>query len=232
MTITREDIAAFADGELSGGREAEIAAAVKADPELAWRVEQHRALKAMLAGHYAPVLDQPVPDRLSSMLAAPPETQVVDFAAAREKRAADRRLPHWGWIAGPALAALLALALFLPNSGGDTQAYADRQLAAVLEDRLVAGQSPSEETRVLISFRSEEGQYCRAFSGSAGGGIACRDKEGWRLEALGEGSEGAATDYRMAGGGDGEILALAQEMAAGPALDAEAEKAAQARGWR
>lgn len=232
MTITREDIAAFADRELSGEREAEIAAAVQADSELASEVDQHRALKAMLAGHYAPVLNQPVPDRLSSMLAAPQEARVMDFAAARERRAVDRRLPRWGWMAGPALAALLALALFLPNSGGDTQAYADTQLAAVLEDRLVARQSPSEETRVLISFRSEEGQYCRAFSGSAGGGIACRDKEGWRLEALGEGSEGASTDYRMAGARDGEILALAQEMAAGPALDAEGEKVARARGWR
>lgn len=232
MTITPEDIAAFADGELSGEREAQVAAAVKADPQLAQQVERHKALKATLASHYAPVLDQPVPDRLAAMLAEPYQAEVVDFAAAREKRESRRRLPHWGWIAGPALAASLALAVFLPRQGGEAPTYADTQLAAVLDHRLVAGQPQAEETRVLLSFRSEEGRYCRAFSGSAGGGIACHDDEGWKLEAVGKGSEGASTDYRMAGAGDAEILALAQDMAAGPALDAEAEKAARAQGWR
>ncbi len=232
MTITPEDIAAFADGALSGEREAQVAAAVKTDPDLAKQVEQHTALKAMLSGHYAPILDQPVPDRLAAMLTEPPLAKIVDFAAARKQRAARRRLPHWGWVAGPALAASLALAVFLPGSGGESSAYADTQLAAVLDDRLVAGQSQAEGTRVLLSFRSEKGRYCRAFSGSAGGGIACREEAGWKLEAVGEGSEGASSDYRMAGAGDAEILALAQDMAAGPALDAEAEKAARAQGWR
>ncbi|MEL7720532.1 hypothetical protein AAG598_10850 [Citromicrobium bathyomarinum] len=102
----------------------------------------------------------------------------------------------------------------------------------MLDERLVASQSQTVETRVLLSFRGEEGRYCRAFSGSAGSGIACRDDEGWKLEAVGNDSEGASTDYRMAGAGDSEILALAQEMAAGPALDAEGEKAARAQGWR
>jgi AraC-like DNA-binding protein len=49
MTISREELAAFADGELDTGREAEIAAAVAADPALAAQVEAHRALKARLA---------------------------------------------------------------------------------------------------------------------------------------------------------------------------------------
>ncbi len=232
MTITPEDIAAFADGELSGERETQVAAAVKADSELAQQVERHKALKATLAGHYAPVLDQPVPDRLAARLAERHQADVVDFAAAREKRESRRRLPHWGWMAGPALAASLALAVFPPGQGVEAPAYADTQLAAVLDDRLVAGQSRAEETRVLLSFRSEEGLYCRAFSGSAGGGIACHDDEGWKLEAVSKGSEGASTDYRMAGAGDAEILALAQDMAAGPALDAETEKAAREQGWR
>ncbi|WP_324261296.1 anti-sigma factor [Altererythrobacter sp. H2] len=232
MTITPEDIAAFADGELSGEREAQVAAAIEADPELAQQVERHKSLKSMLAGHYSPVLDQAVPDRLAAMLAQPQPAQVVDFAAAREQRESRRRQPHWGWIAGSALAASLALAVILPGSGGEVPAYADTQLAGVLDDRLVADQSPGDETRVLLSFRSEEGRYCRAFSGSAGGGLACRDEAGWKLEALGEGSEGASSDYRMAGVGEAEILALAQEMAAGPALDAQEEQAAREQGWR
>lgn len=232
MTITPEAIAAFADGELSGEHEAEVAAAVNADPDLARQLEQHMALKALLAGHYAPVLDQLVPNRLAALLSETRQAELVDLASAREKRESRRRLAHWGWIAGPALAASLALAIFLPGQGGETSPYADQQLAAVLDDRLVADQTQAEETRVLVSFRSEEGRYCRAFSGNAGGGIACRDEAGWKLEAIDEGSEGTSTDYRMAGGGDAEILALVQDMAAGPALDAEAEKAARKQGWR
>ena len=164
MTITPEDIAAFADGELSGEREAQVAAAIEADPELAQQVERHKSLKAMLAGHYAPVLDQPVPDRLAAMLSRPQPAEVVDFAAAREQRESKRRLPHWGWVAGPALAASLALAVLLPGQGGDASAYADTQLAGVLDDRLVADQlqsilDPEAETQWRRQMRKKEKDY-------------------------------------------------------------------------
>ncbi len=232
MTITSEDIAAFADGQLAPEREAEVAAAVATDPALAQQVEAHRSLKSMLSGHYAPIAEQPVPDRLAALLAAPSEAEVVDFAAARERREERRHIPRWTWVAGPALAASLALAVILPRGGDDASPYADAQLASVLDDTLVASQSQQADTRVLLSFRDDADRYCRAFTGSAGGGIACRDVEGWKLEALGEGSEGSASDYRMAGAADAAILAKAQEMAAGPALDAEDEAAARTAGWR
>lgn len=232
MTVSREELAAFADGELSPARAAEIAAAVAADPALAQQVEAHRSLKSMLSGHYAPIADQPVPDRLAAMLESPREAEVVDFAAARERRDERRRIPRWTWIAGPALAASLALAVILPRGGDQPSPYADAQLARVLDDTLVASQPQQADTRVLLSFRDGADRYCRAFTGTAGGGIACRDAEGWKLEALGKGSEASASDYRMAGAGDAEILARAQDMAAGPALDAADEAAARAAGWR
>lgn len=231
MTITPEDIAAFADGELSGKRKAEVAAAINADPDLEREVERHRQLGNMLSRHFDPIADQAIPDRLAEMLAKPQPAEVVDFAAARDKREAGRAIPRWGWIAGPALAASLALAIFLPGTG-ETPGYVDGELAATLDQRLVAEQDPSADMRILLSFRDDTGQFCRAFSGSEGGGIACRDDEGWKLEVLGEGSEGGDAEYRMAGAGDGDILALVQELAAGPALDAEAEAEAKARGWR
>ena len=46
MTVTREELAAFADGELDPAREAEVAAAVAADPELEAQLEAHRTLRA------------------------------------------------------------------------------------------------------------------------------------------------------------------------------------------
>ena len=232
MTVTREELAAFADGELAGERAAQVAAAVAADPALADEVEAHRALRARLAEHYAPIAAGPVPDRLTAMLTQPQEAEVVDFAEAKERRAARRTIPRWGWIVGPALAASLALVLFLPGSGDDGAPYADPQLAAVLDSRLVAEQAPGADTRVLLSFRAQGGDVCRVFSGEGGGGIACRDQQGWRLEALGEGSAGGSTDYRMAGASDAALLARAQDMAQGPALDSAAEAEAKANGWR
>lgn len=236
MSITSEELAAFADDQLSGEREAEVAAAVAADPALTEEVAKHRALKAMLKGHYEPIAEEPVPEHLAAMLQPAAETEapaeVVDFAAAKERRGEKRKISRWGWIAGPALAASLAVAVFLPRGDEGPEGYADAELASVLDQTLVAEQQRGADTRILLSFRNDDAEFCRAYSGSEGGGIACRDEAGWKLEALGEGSEASNTEYRMAGAGDGEILAIAQELAAGPALDAEAEAAAREAGWR
>lgn len=230
MKIDPEELAAFADGELSGARAAEVAAEVEADPELARQVAAYARVKAMLAARYDPILDAPVPEHLTALLA--PRSTVVDFASAREKREEKRRLPRWAWVAGPALAASLALALILPRGSGAPEGYAGERLATILDSRLVAEQSTAAETRVLLSFRDGEGQYCRAFSGSTASGIACRDATGWKLEAVGDGGAGSSTDYRMAGASDAELMAKAQEMAAGGALDAGQEAAAREQGWR
>jgi hypothetical protein len=229
MSVSREELAAFADGELAEPRRSQVAAQVAQDEALAAEVDRHRALKAQLGAHFAPVLDQPVPERLTALLGGV-ESKVTDFTAARQKREPHRRIPRWGWIAGPALAASLALAVILPR-GGTPEGYAGTQLAAVLDERLVAEQAPDEEVRVLISFRDEAGAYCRAFAGAAQSGIACRDERGWKLRLEGRAAAGQGTDYRMAGA-DAEIMARAQEIAAGPALDEAAEARARAAGWR
>ena len=80
MSVTREELAAFADGELDPARADEVAAAVEADPALAEQVRAHRALKARLSAHFAPIMEAPLPESL----AAPLQPKVVDFAAARE----------------------------------------------------------------------------------------------------------------------------------------------------
>ncbi len=224
MSVSREELAAFADGELDAVREAEVAAAVAADPALAGEVRAHRALKERLGARFAPIMDQPPPERLTALLR--PEPKVIDFAAARERRT--RSLPRWSWIAGPALAASLALAVMLPR-GGD---YAVGALAEALDGQLVAAQSADAPTRILLSFRDDEGAICRAFAGEAQSGIACRDAEGWRLRMTGAGVPTQQGDYRMAGDPAAEVLERAQAMAAGPALDAAQEQAAMARGWR
>lgn len=226
MSVTREDLAAYADGELDVLRAAEVAAAIEADPALAEHVRAHHALRERLKAHFAPILQAPVPERLTADLS--PKPAVIDFAAARERRA--RTLPRWSWIAAPALAASLALAVFLPRGGGGE--YAGDALAATLDGQLVATQDMGARTRILLSFQDRAGTYCRAFAGEAHSGIACRDDQGWRLVMHGEGAPGQTSEYRMAGASAAPVLERAQAMATGAALDAAGEQAAKARGWR
>jgi hypothetical protein len=230
MSVTREELAAFADGELGEPRRSEVAAAVEADPALAAEVAAHRALKDKLSAHFAPIVDAPVPESLTALFGKA-EPKVVDFETARQRRAA-AGFRRWGWIAGPALAASLALAVFLPRGGSLPEGYAGPQLASALDDQLVAAQPGDAPTRILLSFRDRGGQFCRAFTGSAQSGIACRDATGWRLAATGAPASAQQGDYRMAGSSAAGIMAKAQSMASGSALTADEERAARANGWR
>ncbi len=236
MTITPEELAAYADGELSGARLSEVETAVAADPALAQQIAAHKALKAGLGAHFAPILDQPVPDRLTRIISgekdsAEPE-KVVSLADARGKRDAKLAIPRWGWAVGPALAASLALAVFMPRGGSEHDDFASPQLAIALDQQLVANQPASADTRILLSFRSKDGDLCRAYSGAKAGGVACREESGWRLHKVLQGSEGATGEYRQAGADNATLLAMVQDMAVGPALDSEQEAAAKPSGWQ
>lgn len=238
MAISPDELAAYADGELAEARHAEVAKLIAADPELRRKLAEHEALKTRLSEHFAPIAQEPVPDRLAALVRGGSTgtkggADIVDFAAAKERRNIARSLPRWTWLAGPALAASLVLAVWLPGgSDQPPEGYAGTQLAAALDNQLVATQGKDADTRILLSFRDGEGEFCRAFSGTAQSGIACRDETGWRLDTTGSGSEGQSTEFRQAGNGEAALLARAQEMAAGPALDAEAEEAARQQGWR
>lgn len=236
MTITPEELAAFADGQLEGEAHARIAAAVEADPKLAKQVAAHHALADRLSSHFAPVLDQPVPDRLTSLLTAAKNseaesrTQVIDFAASKERILEKRRLPGWGWSGGAIAAALVAAIVLSTDDGAQSGDYADARLASVLDTQLVADQPTGADTRILLSFRNEAGEFCRAYSQFDSSGIACRDNTGWRHEAIGEGSAARDSEFRMAGSED-EILAAAQDMAVEGAMSADDEAAAAANKW-
>lgn len=239
MTVTPEELAAFADGQLEGADKARVAAAVEADPKLEKQVAAHRALAGRLSAHFAPILDQPVPGRLAGLLTPAADAQaqsdnpaeLVDFVAAKARAESKKRLPGWSWGGGAIAAALVAAVVLNTGDGTQPGAYADARLAAVLDTQLVAQQSDSADLRILLSFRNKSGEFCRAYSQADASGIACRDARGWRAEAIGEGAGGNGGEFRMAGS-ESDILAAAQEMAASDALTAEEEAKAQAAGWR
>lgn len=233
MNVTEEQIAAFADGELSGDELARVEAAIAADPVLADKVEVHRRLRNTLGVHFAPVLDQKVPDHLTRMLnRQEDDAPVISFAAEREKRGLAPVVRRWAPIAGPALAASLVLAIVQPwNTGAMPAGYADGELAAALDEQLVATQMAGAQTRILVSFEGEGGELCRAYRSGDTGGIACRDATGWDIQREFALDGAQTTEFRQAGS-EGDVMAAAQAMAAGDALDAEAEAEAKANGWR
>ncbi|WP_072384419.1 anti-sigma factor [Novosphingobium sp. NDB2Meth1] len=247
MTITPEQLAAYADGELPEAEALAIAELVAQDADLARKVAQHRALREQLSAHFAPIMDAPIPERLTAALTAP-QGQVIDFAAARSERAkrqADATARQqqgtwrrWAWIAAPALAASLVLAVVLPRLGdrevpsATGPGYASGQLAEALGSQLSADPSGTASTRILLSFRDSTGTYCRAFSGKVEAGIACRDDRGWQLRKVMGAAAGQSNDYRQAGSADAALMAMVQDMAPDGALDAAQEQDAKARGWR
>lgn len=229
MNLTPAELAAFADGELGPKRHAEIEHALAADPKMAQEVEKHRALRARLSAHYAPILDEPVSERLRGLLQRP--DNIVNLAEQRESRSTLwSTIPRWGWIAGPALAACLILALFVPR-GSAPEGYVGQQVAVALDEQLVATQPANAPVRVLLSFRDGSGGYCRAYTGPDYGGIACKDTQGWRLVERINGGAARRGEYRQAGSASSELMAQVQEIANGPALDAEQEKKARRGRW-
>jgi len=233
--IGEETLMAYVDGELGGLRREEVERVLAVDPELRSRVESELRLRARIAGHYAPVADEPVPERLTALLAGP---NVVDLHSARARRAR----PLWQTLTALAATLILGLSVgtMLPrdDGGGGPVAFADGlmvaqgELADALETRLAADR-PADGTRIGVSFAASDGRLCRTFDGPALSGLACRGDSGWQIAAAAAPGAGQAGQYRQAStAGHPLVLAAAQEMMAGEPLDAEGERRARERGWR
>ena len=229
MTITPEQLAAYADGELDDLTAARVRRAIEGDPALAAELARVTALRDMLAARFDPVLAEPVPERLTTAIEA--AAKVVSLSDVRAARQRLWQRPQFRFAAGSAIAASLVVAVLVGGSGGTPAGYADRQLAAALETTL-SGQTAPDGTKLLLSFRDDSGTACRGYAGQSASGIACRDDQGWKLKVSGQGGAQATTQYRQAGNTDAAIMAAAQDMAAGPALDAAAEEAARKAGWQ
>ncbi|WP_116970153.1 MCP four helix bundle domain-containing protein [Blastomonas sp. UPD001] len=105
-----------------------------------------------------------------------------------------------------------------------SQGATEQAAAAVSEQRADA------QPRVLLSFAARDGRLCRAWRDSGRGGIACRDSVGWKIERKLLLESTGTAEYRQAGS-DTDLLAAAQTMAAGEALDADAERRAKTERW-
>ena len=229
MTPTPEQLAAYADGELDEVAAARVRKEIEADPALAEQLEQLTSLKAMLSARFDPVLSEPLPERLTQPIVD--AAKVVDLGAVRAQRQSLWQRREFRFAAGAAIAASLVVAVLIGGRGDNPAGYAGTQLAAALDETL-SGQTAPDGTRMLISFRDGSGLACRGYAAKDASGIACRDDRGWKVKPIGGRGEEQSTQYRQAGSEDAAVMAAAQDMAAGDALDAAAEQAARQSGWK
>ena len=219
---------ALVDGELDEVNRRRVERAAAGDPALAERLAQHRRLRERLAGHYAPVAQEPVPDRLRSFLEAS-ETVVPMARPAR----------RWGgWAMGGAIAASLLLGLGVGRfSGGQAGPVgmkggvmvAQGQLASALDSQLASAQDGAA-IRIGLTFQRKGGGWCRSFDGAMAG-VACREDAGWQVQQMLPGA-GQETAYRQASSADARVMATVDALIAGAPVDAAGEKTAVAKGWR
>lgn len=234
MTIDEEKLMAFADGELHEAEREAVERALADDPRLRETLAEQRRLRTALSGRYGPVAAEPVPERLLAMLGASQPENVASLSDARERRRFQR--PTGRNFA--AIAATLAVGILagqLVPRGSDPFAVeegvlvADGSLAAALETQLASAQSADAATRIGVTFADHQGRACRTFDSAAASGLACREGEQWAVLVT-SAPQRQGGEYRQAG--SSPVLEAAQGMMVGAPLDAAAERAALAAGWR
>ena len=247
---------AYVDGEVDSDTRQAVAAAAASDAGLAARIARHAALRESVRTAYDATLNEPVPERLRTMLsrgsATASTSRTTDLAQART--AQQQRVPRprfrpemlaiaasvavgiaiglllgYGGV-GPRRADLVAFENGLPTATG--------RLAQVLSTRLASESEGDGAVRLGVSFRAKSGEFCRSFTLPAPeglSGLACRQRGAWRVLSLEQrpGLSSATHDYRMAGSGAARAsIAAIEELIDGEPLDAKGEKAALEQGWR
>jgi len=260
MSISEEQLMAYADGEYDtperAAERSEIEASVRADPELARRVERLRSLRRRLAALHAEVLQEPVPERLVAAVRAvrttPPSADLLDLSQRRQSRQSGtaerarrigRSLPHWGAMAASLVLGLIggyfAWSLREPDlitaSGGQLAARSSLERALNLQ---TAGQQVSSDSvRIGLSFKSKSDEYCRTFivqQRESLGGLACHHGQQWRIDALArtDSTPGSTGAFRPAGSElPDSVRAIVEAQIAGDPLDAGEEALARQHDW-
>jgi hypothetical protein len=247
MTISDETLMAFADGEVDPATRAIVEAAMRDDPEVRRRVAHHQALREVVKGAFAAVIDEPVPQRLIAAARGAPPGNVVDLAGARN--AAAVKAPGRGLRWQPAAMAaslLLGLALgYLGWHGSNTlvtvsangELVAGAGLAEALSSQLSADHPPGAAATTGLSFRTKTGDYCRTFALTAthaNSGLACREGGSWKVKVLAQSPETPANSsgFRPAASADSAaVRAAVEESIDGEPLDQAGEIAARQGNW-
>jgi hypothetical protein len=247
MKFTDEILMAYADGELAEPVRSQVERALRADPSLAARIAEHRAMRARVSTAFAHIVNEAVPPRLYPGAHSGKVVHLNAVRAARNQQQA-REKPRWSWPQWGALAASLvvgvlggALGFWSLQSDSQGLALASRggvlvaqgQLASALSQQLASAAAPGATVRIGVSFLSKDGDYCRSFALGASSGLACMQDGSWTIPVLQQAHPGTAGAYRQAASAvPPAVLEAIDARIAGAALGADDERAARARGWK
>lgn len=248
MSFSDETLMAFADGELDDITRHEVELAMRLNPDIAAKVDRHRALRSNVFNAFAPVIDEEMPQRLH---AAARSGKVVHLDSVRPLRtpppapAAVKR-PRWSWPEWGALAATLVVGV-LAGSLGLRNASEGNALAAIDSDgplrargvlaealtRQLASAPDDGQVKVGVSFLAKDGSYCRSFMMPRTAGLACREGNEWKIPVMVDNADVTTGAYRQAGAEiPAAVLGAIDERINGTPLDASAERAVQQQGWQ
>lgn len=211
--ISDEMLFAYVDNELDAAGRALVEAAMARDPAIAARIERQRSLRTLLGDAYAPVLKEPVPQRLAQAVNAPPPEQdatpqkgrVIKLVSSRKQQRERASAPaegrpaanDWTWKHWGGMAACLVVGVFagrsawlanatsdIANEGG--QLVARGELGHALSMQLASTQGRDAPVRIGVSYRSRADEFCRSFAivRNGTGGLACRKGQEWELRVI------------------------------------------------
>ncbi len=244
MTFSEETLMAYADNELDAETRAAVEAAMAADPEIARRVAQHKALRGKLRLAFNNVIRQPVPQRLVNTAQGVPAVRREGNVIPLRRKAPSRwTLPQWASIAASLVIGvvigqtLLHSAPSAPVTTRDGQLLANGTLAHALSEQLAGARADHAPVQIGLSFKSKAGDYCRTFTvheSTALAGLACRRHGDWHVQVLAQSPSTPASDgtYRPAGSEIPQsVLQAVDDNIEGNPMDAHAEAAARDKSW-
>ncbi|MFN3663551.1 anti-sigma factor family protein [Yoonia sp.] len=216
--VSDDMLMALADGELNDTVAQRLYRRIEADPDLAARYADFVETRALMQVAFPP---EPVPERL---IAA-----VVQAGAPQHKVVPMRRRSVGAPVWGMALAASLVLAVggFLAGRSTVPVTAATDEIGAMTASLPTGDEIQLPDgtmARVLASYETDLG-LCRMIAQDSLRHVTCRDAatDGWALALTVQGAEAdrflAASDI-----GVGLIDQLLDEIGAGPALTADAER--------
>jgi hypothetical protein len=225
---------------------------MRADPSIAARVAQHKAMRARVSVAFASIVNEAVPPRLYPGAAGAKVVQLNAVRAARQQQQQQQQMqrerPRPAWMQWGALAASLVLGVLVGAlglrglqdnsgvmgiSGKNGPLVAQGDLAQALTQQLASSAASGASVRIGVSFVARDGDYCRSFAMANSAGLACREGAQWTVPVLVEGAAGTAGAYRQATSEiPTAVLDAIDQRITGNALGPDEERVARQRGWR
>lgn len=241
--IDRDQLAAFADGELEPEDAAAVVMHLADHPGDQAFVDEVMAANIALARAFQAPMQEPVPDRFTALILRDAADTVIPF---RPKA----KLRVWGAgliAAGMAIAAALATVAILRGAepglsvGPVATASALHQILTTTPSGEVVAFGGLGNLTILASLPATDG-FCREFEviaqdvGQLQVGLACREGGAWAVDVLlaeAITSDLAASDAYVPASGDAipEMDTWLEQRGAGLALRPDEEAAAMAKGW-